>query len=89
MSILKTIETDAEKVLSWLTHDAAKIEKAGPNVLAGLGTLAGAVEKALADVAGAATSPASLVLNLGTDIADFKAVWPDVKAFIETLGIKV
>lgn len=89
MSVLTTIEADASKVLKWITGEASKVESAGPAVLAGLGTLAGAVEKALADTAGAAANPASLLLTLGTDVSDFKAVWPDIKAFLATLGIKV
>ena len=89
MSVLSTIEADAEKVLSWLTGEASKVEKAGPGVLAGLGVLAAGVEKGLGDVVTAAGNPASIVVNLGTDISDFKAVWPDIKAFLATMGIKV
>jgi hypothetical protein len=89
MSILSTIETDASKVLTWITGEAAKVEKAGPGVLAGLGVLAAGVETALQDVVTSAGNPSQIVLNLGTDISDFKAVWPDIKAFLATLGIKV
>jgi len=89
MSVLSTIEADASKVLHWIVGTEQKVQTVAPKVVAALGVLGGAVEAAIADVNAAATNPTSLVLNLGTDIADFKAVWPDVKVFLEAMGIKV
>jgi len=89
MSLIKTLEADAAKVLHFLIGAEQKIATVEPKVVAALGVLAGGVETALTDAAAVAANPTSIVLNLGTDITDFKAVWPEVKAFLETLGIKV
>lgn len=89
VSIGKDIEVAAGDLLKWVTTGATTAEKLGPGALAGLGVLAGAVEKALVDAATAASNPATLVLNLGSDIEDIKAVWPDLKAFLQTLGVKI
>jgi len=83
--ILTDIEVAAEKLLSIFT----KAQKAEPQVLAAMGVLAGAVDKALTDAATATANPAELVLALPTDISDVKAVWPAVKNFLSTLGIKL
>lgn len=85
LKIGKEIEVAAEDLLKWVTH----AEKAAPPVLAALGVLAGGVTKALADVATGAGNPASLALNLGGDIEDFKAVWPEAVKFFESFGVKV
>jgi hypothetical protein len=89
MSVLGEFEADAGKVLRWLTNTEQKVQAAGPKVLAALGVLGGAVETAISDTSAAASNPTGLALNFGQDMTDFKAVWPDVKAFLLTLGIKV
>ena len=85
-SIEKGIEIAAEDALKWLTG-ANKALKAAPQVVAALATLIGAVEKPLSELAGAAANP----LNIAPDIQaakDLEAVWPEVKAFLVTLGVK-
>lgn len=85
LEIGKGIEVAAEDALAFF----AKAQKAAPGVIAALAVLGAATEKALADAEGAAANPASLLLNLSGDIADFKAEWPAVKAFLESLGVKL
>ena len=49
-----------------------------------------AVTPTLNDASAVAANPTSLVLNLGTDVADVKAVWTDVRAVCEEdLGVKL
>jgi len=89
VKIGKDIELGAEDLLKWITKGAAVTARAGPNVLAAFGVLAGAVEKSLTDIVGAAASGGvNIVLDMQT-VTDLKAVWPDVKAFLATLGVKV
>lgn len=88
VTIGKDVTVGAEDLFNWITGANKKIQTAGPQVISALGVLAGAITKAISDVEEAATNPASLVLSLGTDINDMKAVWPDVLKFFETLGIK-
>jgi hypothetical protein len=86
VNIEKGIEIGAEDVLKWLTG-ANKALHAAPAVVAALATLAGAVEKPLAELAGVASNPLNIALDIQT-VTDLKAVWPDVKKFLETLGVK-
>jgi hypothetical protein len=80
-----TIEGDAEKVVAFLAKTEVKISQEAPKAVAGLQLLIPAVDKALGDVAQAAGSPASLVIALPGDIADFKAIWPAVKSYVQKL----
>jgi hypothetical protein len=86
VSIEKGIEIGAEDALKWLTG-ANKALHAAPQVVAALATLVGAVEKPLAEVAGVAANPLNIPLDIQT-VNDLKAVWPDVKSFLTTLGVK-
>ncbi len=86
VSIEKGIEIGAEDVLKWLAG-ADRALHAAPQVVAALATLIGAVEKPLADVAGAAQNPLNIALDIQT-VKDLKATWPAVKAFLVTLGVK-
>ena len=86
VNIEKGIEIGAEDALKWLTG-ANKALKAAPEVIAALATLVGAVEKPLADLAGAAANPLNIALDIQT-VTDLKAAWPEVKAFLVTLGVK-
>jgi hypothetical protein len=86
VSIEKGIEIGAEDALKWLTG-ATKALNAAPNVVAALATLVGAVEKPLQDLALAAANPLNIPLDIQT-ATDLKAVWPDVKQFLNTLGVK-
>jgi hypothetical protein len=56
-------------------------------VIAALATVAGALEKPLTELAGAASNPLNIALDLET-VTDLKAAWPQVKAFLVSLGVK-
>jgi hypothetical protein len=86
VNIEKGIEIGAEDALKWLTG-ANKALQAAPEVVAALATLVAAVEKPIADVAGVAANPLNIALDIQT-VSDLKAAWPQVKAFLETLGVK-
>jgi hypothetical protein len=86
VNIEKGVEIAAEDALKWLTG-ANKALKAAPPVIAALATLIGAVEKPLSELAGAAANPLNIALDIQT-ARDLEAVWPDVKAFLTTLGVK-
>lgn len=86
VNIEKGIEIGAEDALKWLTG-AGKALNAAPGVIAALATLVGAVEKPMAELAGAAADPLNIALDIQT-VEDLKTVWPDVKAFLVTLGVK-
>jgi hypothetical protein len=82
----KGIEIGAQDILKWLTG-ANKALSAAPAVIAALATLVGAVEKPMAELAGAAANPLNIALDVQT-VTDLKAAWPDVKKFLGTLGVK-
>lgn len=86
VSIEKGIEIGAEDVLKWLTG-ANKALHAAPGVIAALATVVAAMEKPLTDLAAAAANPLNIPLDVQT-AKDLKAVWPDVKAFLTSLGVK-
>ena len=86
VNIEKGIEIGAEDALKWLTG-TNKALHAAPAVVAALATLAGAVEKPLSELAGAAANPLNISLDVQT-VTDLKAVWPQVKAFLGSLGVK-
>lgn len=87
VNLEKGIEIGAEDALKWLTG-ANKALHAAPAVVAALATLLGAVEKPLSELAGAASNPLNIVLDVQT-ATDLKAVWPEVKQFLASLGIKL
>jgi hypothetical protein len=85
--ILKDVEVEAGKVLSFL----AKAQKATPGAVAGIAAILGGVGKAIGDVQSAASNPTQ-VLNISFDqqtAADIKAVWPDIQKAAADLGIKL
>ncbi len=86
VSIEKGIEIAAEDALKWLAG-ADKAIHAAPEVIAALATLVGAVEKPLAELAGAAANPLNIPLDIQT-AKDLTAVWPKVKQFLNSLGVK-
>jgi hypothetical protein len=86
VNIEKGIEVGAEDVLKWLIG-AEKVLHAAPAVIAALATLVGAMEKPLAELAGAAANPINIALDLQT-AKDLQATWPQVKAFLVSLGVK-
>lgn len=86
VNIEKGIEVGAEDVLSWLIG-TEKILHAAPAVIAALATLAGAMEKPLTELAAVSADPLNIPLDIQT-AKDLKATWPQVKAFLVTLGVK-
>lgn len=86
VNIEKGIEIGAEDALRWLGKAQTTLS-AAPGVVAALATLIAAVDKPLIDVAGVAANPLNIVLDVQT-ITDLKAVWPQVKAFLNSLGVK-
>ena len=86
VNIEKGVEIGAEDALKWLSG-ANKALKAAPAAVAALATLIGAVEKPITDVAAVAANPLNIPLDIQT-VQDLKAVWPEVKQFVATLGVK-
>jgi hypothetical protein len=88
----ETILLEGEKIVEVGVADALKIFGAvtskSPAAIAGLTALAGAVEKVFADGATDAANPAQLILTLPSQVSDLKAVWPDVKTFLASIGVK-
>jgi hypothetical protein len=86
VSIEKGIEVGCTDVLKWLAG-AGKVISAAPSVIAALGTLVAALDKPVSELAAAAENPLNLQLDLQA-AQDLKAVWPEVKQFVTTLGVK-
>jgi hypothetical protein len=86
VSIEKGIEIGADDALRWLTG-ADRALKAAPAVIAGLAILLAAVEKPLAEATAVSANPLNIPLDLQT-ARDIRAVWPDLKQFLTTLGVK-
>jgi hypothetical protein len=86
VSIEKGIEIGAEDALRWLTG-ADRALKAAPAVIAGLAILLAAVEKPLVEATAVSANPLNIPLDLQT-ARDIRAVWPDLKQFLTTLGVK-
>lgn len=86
VSIEKGIEIGAEDALKWLMN-AGKSLRAAPAAVAALATMVSALEKPLEELAGAAANPLNVALDVQTAM-DLKAAWPEVKAFLQSLGVK-
>ena len=86
VNLEKGIEIGAEDALKWLSG-ANKALKATPAVVAALATLIGSVEKPITEVAVAAANPLNIPLDIQT-VNDLRSVWPDIKQFLTTLGVK-
>lgn len=82
----KGIEIGAQDALKWLAG-AGHVVKAAPTAVAALGTLVGALDKPITDLAATAVNPLNIPLDIQT-AQDLKAVWPDVKQCLTSLGIK-
>lgn len=87
VNIEKGIEIGAQDALKWLAG-ADRSLKAAPAVIAALATLIGALEKPLSEFAGVAANPLNIPLDIQT-VRDMKAVWPEVRQFVATLGVKL
>ena len=86
LNIEKGIEVGAADVLQWLGKAHTAIS-AAPGVVAALATLVTAVDRPLVELSGAVANPLNIPLDIQT-AQDLKAVWPDVKTFLGTLGVK-
>jgi hypothetical protein len=86
VNIEKGIEIGAADALKWLGKAQTTLS-AAPGVVAGLATLIGAVDKPLTELSGVIANPLNIPLDIQT-ASDLKAVWPEVKAFLGTLGVK-
>jgi len=86
VNIEKGIQIGAADALKWLTG-AEKSFHAAPTVVAALATLLGAVEKPLVDIAGVAANPLNIPLDIQT-VTDLKTAWPELVAFMTSLGVK-
>ncbi|MFC5862461.1 hypothetical protein ACFPT7_09190 [Acidicapsa dinghuensis] len=86
LNIEKGIEIGAADALKWLGHAQTAIS-AAPAVVAGLATLISTLDKPLTDVSGVIANPLNIPLDIQT-ANDLKAVWPQIKTFLGTLGVK-
>ena len=86
VNVEKGIELAAGDVLKWLGK-AHGVIAAAPTVIAALATLVTAVERPLVELSGVASNPLNIALDIQT-ANDLKAVWPDVKKFLESFGVK-
>ena len=87
VNVEKGLEVACEDILSFI----GKTSKNTPGAVAALGVLLGAVSKVVSEVASDAQNPTQL-LNFSLtqqQIADIKAVWPDLVTLTATLGIKL
>ena len=83
VNIEKGIEVGASDVLQWLGKAHTALQ-AAPAVIA---ALVSAVDKPLLELSGVVANPLNIALDFQT-ASDLKAVWPDVKTFLGTLGVK-
>lgn len=82
----KGIELAAEDALRWLSKAQTALT-AAPGVVAALATLIATIDKPLLDISGVAANPLNIALDVQT-VNDLKAVWPQVKNFLASLGVK-
>lgn len=87
VNIEKGIEIGAEDALRWLSG-ANRALNATPGVVAALATLLAAIEKPIAETALVASNPLNIALDIQT-VRDIHAVWPELKHFLSTLGVKM
>ena len=87
VSVEKGIQIGAADALKWLSGAKTTIAAAAPSVVAALGTLVGDLDQPISNLAAAAANPLNISLDIQT-AQDLKAVWPDVKQFLTTLGVK-
>lgn len=88
VNIEKGIEIGAEDALKWISGAQSDL-KAAPAVVAGLGTLLGAVATAISSADAAAQAGG---LNIALDeatVTAIKAVWPQIVSFAAQFGIKL
>lgn len=86
VNLEKGVEITAEDALKWLSKAQTTLT-AAPGVVAGLATLVSVVDKPLIELSGVVANPLNITLDLQTAM-DLKAIWPEVKSFLSTLGVK-
>ncbi len=86
VNVEKGIEIAASDMLKWLGNAHGALN-AAPAVVAALATLVSAAERPLVELSGVITNPLNIALDIQT-ANDLKVVWPDVKKFLESLGVK-
>ncbi len=87
--LIKDVEVDAEKLLSFVTNAENKVNQVGPGAVAGLATLLGAAASAISEAGEAASAGG---VNIALDVGTFnsiKAVWPELVTFAYRFGIKL
>lgn len=87
LKIGKGIEVAAEDVIKWTKEGENIVAKTTPVSLAALALLLVGVEKAATDVQTDASNPLQILLGGEQQLADFKAVWPELKALAASFGI--
>lgn len=89
MNVEKGVEVAATDVLKFLTRAEKVTATAGPQVIAGLGTLLGAVGAAiLSGQAATGEGGVNIALDAQT-VAAVRSVWTDIEAFAKSIGIKI
>ncbi len=83
----KDVEIAAQDALKWLSS-ASKSLTVAPSVVAALGTLFGQLETPIAAIAGVTANPLNIALDVQT-VNDLKSVWPDIKTFLTSIGVKL
>ena len=86
VNIEKGITVAAEDVLKFIGVAQKEITVA-PAAAAALGTVLGAVSTAIADASRAASASGLNILLDEQTVVALKAVWPDVEAFLKTIGV--
>jgi hypothetical protein len=86
VNIEKGVAIGAEDALKWL-NGTDKAVHAAPAAIAALAILVDALDKPLLDLAGVAINPLNIPLDIQT-ATDLVAAWPQVKAFMVSLGVK-
>lgn len=86
VNLEKGIELGAQDALRWLGKAQTTLS-AAPGVIAALATVIAAIDKPLLDISGVAANPLNIALDVET-VNDLKAVWPQVKSFLASLGVK-
>lgn len=89
MNVEKGLEVSASDVLKFLTKAETVTATAGPMVIAGLGTLLGAVGTAIATGQAAASAGGVSVTLDAQTVTAVKSVWTEIEAFAKSLGIKI
>lgn len=89
LKIGKDVELAAEEVLHAVALGQSDVAKYTPGALSALAVLAVGVEKAVADIAADQANPLGGIITVPQQLADFIAVWPELKALLLAIGVKL